>query len=84
MSCTVPVAAGVDVDGAGESVELDDASEELEESELHAAAARSSGATVQARARRTCVDLSGIADEPRHPSLAGRFTEAQKMPVMKL
>jgi hypothetical protein len=62
MSCTVPVAAGVDVvDEVDDSVELDEASEEFEESEPHAAAARSSGATAQARARRTCVHLSGMA-----------------------
>jgi hypothetical protein len=62
MSCTVPLAAGVDVvDEVDESVELEEASEEFEESELHAAAARSSGATTQARARRTCVHLSGMA-----------------------
>jgi hypothetical protein len=68
MSCTVPVAAGVDVvDEVDELVELDEASEEFEEfeefeeSEPHPAAARSSGATAQARARRTCVHLSGMA-----------------------
>jgi len=84
-SFTVPVAAGVEgVDEVDESVELDEPSDEFEESEPHAAATRSSGATDQARARRTCVHLSGTADEPRHPSPALPRTEVERAAVLKL